>query len=165
MCAAPKGNQFWKLRSKNGRNKLFSTPELLWEAACEYFAYCDNHPWKVLKNKKKGKTKEEEECPTQCPYTLTGLCAYLDVGEEYWRNFKKEGHEGFSWVITRVENIIKSQQLQGAMVGAYNANIVSRINGLADKQEIDHSGNITTGFTVVVSSKEEAELLERLKGK
>lgn len=26
---APKGNQFWKLRSKHGRDKLFSSPEIL----------------------------------------------------------------------------------------------------------------------------------------
>ena len=28
--AAPKGNQFWMLRSKHGRDKLFATPEALW---------------------------------------------------------------------------------------------------------------------------------------
>lgn len=27
--AAPKGNQFWMLRSKHGRDKLFATPEAL----------------------------------------------------------------------------------------------------------------------------------------
>lgn len=38
------GNQFWKLRSKHGRDTLFSTPEKLWEAACEYFEWAtDNH--------------------------------------------------------------------------------------------------------------------------
>jgi DNA-packaging protein gp3 len=139
MCAAPKGNQFWKLRSKHGRDKLFATPELLWEAACEYFAYCDKNPWKVVKDKTKGKNKEKEESPTQCPYTLTGLMAYLDVSKSFWNDFKKGGHEDFSVVITRIENIIESQQLEGAIVGAFNANIVSRINGLADKQEIDHT--------------------------
>lgn len=43
--AAPTGNKFWMLRSKHGRDKLFSTPELLWEAACEYFQWCDENPW------------------------------------------------------------------------------------------------------------------------
>lgn len=41
--AAPKGNQFWMLRSKHGRDKLFATPEALWEAACEYFQWCDEN--------------------------------------------------------------------------------------------------------------------------
>jgi hypothetical protein len=47
--AAPKGNQFWMLRSKHGRDKLFATPEALWEAACEYFQWCDENPWTTRK--------------------------------------------------------------------------------------------------------------------
>jgi len=34
---APKGNQFWKARSKSGRGKIFRTPKSLWKAAEEYF--------------------------------------------------------------------------------------------------------------------------------
>ncbi|WP_347174524.1 hypothetical protein [Parabacteroides goldsteinii] len=43
--AASKNNQFWKLRSKHGRDILFSSPEFLWSAACEYFDWCDENPW------------------------------------------------------------------------------------------------------------------------
>lgn len=43
--AASKNNQFWKLRSKHGRDTLFSSPEFLWSAACEYFDWCDENPW------------------------------------------------------------------------------------------------------------------------
>ena len=42
--AAPEGNQFWKLRKKHGRNKKYDTAEELWNEACEYFQWCDNHP-------------------------------------------------------------------------------------------------------------------------
>ena len=38
---APKNNQFWKLRSKHGRDKIFKTPKILWEAACDYFEWCE----------------------------------------------------------------------------------------------------------------------------
>lgn len=161
MCAAPKGNQFWKLRSKHGRDKLFVTPQLLWEAACEYFEYCDKNPWRVTKSKKGVKGKETEETPTQCPYTLTGFLSYCDTSDSYWRKFKESANEDFFTVITRIENIIKSQQLEGAMVGAFNANIVARINGLAEKQEL--SGEVKTGLTVVVNNQEEADLLEQVK--
>ena len=37
------------LRSKHGRDKLFATPELLWDAACEYFQWCDENPWTTRK--------------------------------------------------------------------------------------------------------------------
>ena len=42
--SAPKGNEFWKLRSKHGRDKIFSDPNMLWEAACEYFQWCQDNP-------------------------------------------------------------------------------------------------------------------------
>ena len=69
--AAPTGNKFWMLRSKHGRDKLFSTPELLWEAACEYFQWCDENPWLSKKavqktvpvKRKKGKKVETVKFP------------------------------------------------------------------------------------------------------
>lgn len=54
---------------------------------------------------------------------------------------KKADHEDFSWVITRIENVIRTQQLEGAIVGAFNPNIVSRIIGLSDKQKVTHTIN------------------------
>ena len=135
MCAAPRGNQFWKLRNKHGRDKLFATPELLWESACEYFEWCDKHPWKVVKNKTKGKTKEKEETPTQRPYSLSGFMLYCDANEAYWRQFKAKNHRDFSTVISRIESVIETQQFEGAVVGAFNANIIARKLGLSDKQD------------------------------
>ena len=54
------------VKDKHGRDKLFSTPELLWEAACEYFQWCDENPWLSKKavqktvpvKRKKGKKVE-----------------------------------------------------------------------------------------------------------
>lgn len=133
--AAPKGNQFWKLRSKHGRDKLFATPDLLWDAACEYFQWCDDNPWCVIKNKTKGKTKEKEESLTQRPYTLSGFLSYCGANEAYWRQFKQADHEEFSTVVSRIENIIETQQLEGAIVGAFNPNIIARKLGLAEKND------------------------------
>ena len=129
------------MRNRHGRSKRFASPEQLWEAACEYFAYCDRTPWKVIKNKTKGEIKEKEESPTQRPYSLTGLMAYLDVSKSFWNDFKKGSHEDFSVVITRIENVIRTQQLEGAIVGSFNPNIVSRIIGLSDKQKVTHTIN------------------------
>ena len=139
--SAPKRNQFWKLRNKHGRSKRFASPEQLWEVACEYFAYCDRTPWKAIKNKTKGDIKEKEESHTQSPYSLTGLMAFLDVSSSYWLKFIEGANEDFFPVITRIENIIRTQQLEGAIVGAFNPNIVSRIIGLSDKQKVTHTIN------------------------
>lgn len=145
---APAGNQFWKLRSKHGRDKLFTTPELLWEAACEYFEWCEQHPW----NKKEGVKGGElagtvMDIPTERPFTLTALCLYLDVNTMYFRDFKKglggkedEASKDFSRVITRIEETIYAQKFEGAAVGAFNHNIIARDLGLADKSEHEHAG-------------------------
>jgi hypothetical protein len=158
MSPAPKGNQFWKLRSKHGRDKLFATADLLWEAACEYFEWCDEHPWMKVEQARaagkpglaiktqKGKVKDIQatrpaelaELPTQRPYTLTGLCLYLGCSQSYFYDFKdSKPTEDFSEIITRIEHTIETQQFEGATVGAYNANIVARKLGLADNQKID----------------------------
>ena len=38
--SAPVGNKFRELRSKHGRDKLFKSSKLLWQAACAYFQWC-----------------------------------------------------------------------------------------------------------------------------
>lgn len=104
--AAPTGNKFWMLRSKHGRDKLFSTPELLWEAACEYFQWCDENPWLSKKaiqktvpvRRKKGKKVEtvneqqvqQEVSPTSRPYSLTGFCIYVGASSKWWSTFRSE---------------------------------------------------------------------------
>lgn len=141
--AAPRRNQFWKNRSKHGRDKLFTTPDLLWTAATEYFEWCDKNPW--IKNEaiKSGDYAGQiVKVPTSRPYTLTGLCLYLDVNADYFRQFKenlKENEQDFSWVITRIEEIIYTQKFEGAAIGAFNANIIARDLGLTDKKELDHT--------------------------
>lgn len=145
---APKGNQFWKQRSTHGRKKLFETSKLMWDAACEYFQWCDDHPWIEEKTFGKKKTNRHkpviniETKPTQRPYTISGLCLYLDCNVQYFTDFKsaldKDEHD-FSIVITRIEQIIYTNKYEGAVVGAFNANIIARDLGLKDEQKHDHS--------------------------
>lgn len=132
---APQGNEYWKLRSKHGRDKLFETHQLLWKEACAYFKWCSENPW--IKTDYKGKDADKVEIPTARPFTLYGLCLYLGVNTKYFNDFKKTACEDFSEVIRRIEEVIKMQKLEGAMVGAFNANIVARDLGLTDRQEIN----------------------------
>lgn len=143
--AAPKGNQFWKLRSKHGRDKLFATPELLWEAACEYFEWCENNPWKMKEALKGGEMAGTVmDIPTARPYTLTGLALYLGASETFWREFRKGAKNDFLSVIDQIEQVIYTQKFEGAAVGAFNANIIARDLGLKDasKQEIKFDNEI-----------------------
>lgn len=149
--AAPLENKFWKLRSKHGRNKLFETPELMWEAACEYFEWCEDNPL-MSTEQAKGSPKSEKdeegnitwspsliELPKMRPFTLHGLCLYLDCNTAYFRTFKSQERaqkEDFSTVIASIEEVIYNQKFSGAASGFLNANIISRDLGLSDKAEI-----------------------------
>lgn len=138
--APPKGNQFWKQRSKHGRDYLFKTPEELRQACIEYFEWCDKNPWK----KTEFKEGRMRKIPTARPYTLSGLCIYLGASEAYWKNFRKAESlsDGFLSVIEWVEQVMRTQKFEGAAVGAFNANIISRELGLADAQKmVDDDGN------------------------
>lgn len=141
--AAPEGNQFWKLRSKHGRDKLFESPELMWEAACEYFQWCEDNPFykseaKVVQGGyKEPGSVEIAQLPYMRPFTIQGLCAYLDCNSKYFNDFRDAKHEGFSEVLTRITETIYNQKFSGAASGFFNANIIARDLGLADKKEVD----------------------------
>jgi len=147
--AAPAGNQFWKLRSKHGRDKLFESPELLWEAACEYFEWCEDNP--LIEIDFKGKDADEVRIPKMRVFTLQGLCLYLDCNVAYFRQFKSRNEtltEDFATVITRIEETVYNQKFTGASAGFLNPNIIARDLGLADKKELDHKGIPSPFFNV-----------------
>ena len=158
--AAPKGNKFWKNRSKHGRSKLFETPELLWEEACKYFDWCDNNPLKkqqLFNNK--GKIVKSDSNLMRA-YTMAGLCFYLKCNEAYLRTFKKqlpENEEDFNTVITDIEKVVFRQKFEGAAAGLLNANIIARDLGLSDKQDIknNHSGEMKVSHRNIETTEED----------
>ena len=159
--AATKNNEFWKFRSKHGRDTLFSSPDLLWSAACEYFEWCDYNPWykkEVIKSGKK--TGKCIDVPIQRPYTLIGLCCFVGCSEAYFRQFNTDKHEGFSTVISQIKQIIEVQQREGAIVGTFNANIISRMLGEIEKLDVVTGGEKLqfTGFNFLPYTPE-ADLL------
>lgn len=143
--AAPEGNQFWKLRSKHGRDKIFENADILWEACTEYFEATDARKW--VKKDWVGKDASEVERETETPYTWTGLFLFLDIDHETWRKYEKR--EDFVAISTRVRHIIYTQKFEGAAVGAFNANLISRDLGMVDKKEHDVKGMPATAFTIV----------------
>lgn len=137
------GNQFWRLRSRHGRDKLFATPELLWDAACEYFKWCVSHPLyetKAFAYQGKVVTKK---LPKLRAMTLSQLCFYLNCNEAYFRTFKAqlpEGEKDFNTVIVDIEKVIYDQKFQGAAADQLNANIIARDLGLKEHSELTGAG-------------------------
>jgi len=154
--AAPEGNEFWRLRAKHGRDKLFESPELLKEAAYEYFKYIvDNPDYEikpmVVSSGKEGSSVEMIRVPVKKPFLLEGLCTYLGCNPAYFRNFKNQERaqkEDFSSVIADIENIIYTQKLSGSISGFFNANIIARHLGLKDSSEVKHEGVTPPQFVI-----------------
>lgn len=160
--AAPEGNQFWKLRESHGRDLEYETPGDMWSEAANYFQWCDSHPWykneqlKTPIRKKDKETGEETittitQIPTARPYTLTGLCIYLGISLVAWKNYCKR--EDFVYITSHVEKIIETQQFEGAAVGAFNANIIARKQGLSDSNVLkgDKDNPIETKFDITLN--------------
>ena len=101
---APKGNQFWKARTKHGRDKIFASAELLWEACQEYFQWVEDNPLYEAKPFAFQGQSWIEEIPKMRAMTIGGLCVFIDIDETTWRDWRSQ--EVFSTVISRAERII-----------------------------------------------------------
>lgn len=150
--AATKGNQFWKARAKHGRDKIFKTPELMLEAAFDYFKWVEDNPLT------KAIIYQGEVCakPEQLmrAMTIKGLCIYWGVNTFYLNDFvgnldlEKELDKDFSQVINTIKEIIETQKFEGASAGLLNPNIIARDLGLSDKKEL--SGSVENPLTLVI---------------
>lgn len=138
--AATNGNQFWKARSKHGRDKLFESPETLWEACCEYFQWVEDNPlWSSKTVNFQGSPLDLPEAKMRA-MTISGICLFLDIDETTWRAWRVD--EDFSPIIKKADAVIYNQKLSGAAADLLNANIISRELGLTDKRETELSGSL-----------------------
>lgn len=139
MCAAPIGNQFWKQRTKHGRDKLFKSGKALWEACCEYFEWVEANPlYEMRPFHYQGEVIQEPVAKMRA-MTLTGLQLFLDIDDETWRRWRVD--KDFCGVVTQAEKIIYEQKFTGAAADLLNPNIIARDLGLADKQQTDVTTN------------------------
>ena len=164
MAATP-GNQWWKLRSKHGRDAIFSTPEVLESACKEYFKATDErNDWDG--QNWVGKDGGEVVVKKKVPYSLKGLCVFLGVSSHYFSEFKKsetfKSNKDFLEVYTRIEDIIQTQQIDGSMMGYYNASLTARLNGLVDKTDMT-SGGEPLKAQIIVQDQETSDNLAKLQ--
>ena len=123
---------------------LFSSPTLMWDSACEYFEWCMENP--IIDPRSFGGKQM-----IQRPFTMQGLCRYLDCNTAYFRQFKNElrgEDKDFATVITSIEETVYQQKFENAVIGVYNTNIIARDLGLTDKQEIKQDVKVNQVFEI-----------------
>lgn len=168
-----KGNKFWQLRSKHGRDRLFSSAEDMRIAAEEYFTWCDDNPLTKAEALKSGdRAGEIVFVPIPRPYTMQGLCSYLGCNLAYFSQFESSiknntdnNSKDFSNVITYIREVIYRQKFEGATAGYFNSNIIARDLGLVDKQDVNANVNaeVNSNQTIDLSTIPSNVLEELLK--
>lgn len=150
--AAPLGNQFWKARTKHGRDKIFKSAELLREACVEYFDWVEANPlWEMKAFAFQGVVTQEPVAKMRA-MTKGGLCLFLGIDQTTWNRWREGDDQDFCRVTHDAEEIIRCQKFSGAAADLLNANIIARDLGLTDKGEINHKstdGTMTPKITAI----------------
>lgn len=159
--SAPKGNKFWMARSSHGANPKFEHANDLWDACLEYFAWVEDNPlYEARLVSFQGISKVEQVAKMRA-MTITGLCTFLDISESTWYEWKAK-RKDLSEILTRVDQIIRTQKFEGASAELLNPNIIARDLGLADKRDNTSSDGTMTPKAALDVSKLSTKELGRL---
>lgn len=142
------GNQIWKRRKTTGYAPKFQTAEELAEACCEYFQWVEDNPlWEEKPFAYEGVVTFENVAKPRV-MTIQALCTFIGVTPPTWGNWRRDRPD-LKEVLDWAESVIYCNKFEGASAGLYNANIIARDLGLADKNELSgpNGGAIRTEVT------------------
>jgi hypothetical protein len=119
--------------------KYIETPDKMWEYFCKYAEQVKSNP--RFKTQFVGRDGEMVKEPLERPLTMEGFSLWLFENDittnlhDYLAN-TNDAYTDYSSICTRVREAIRRDQIEGGMVGQYNASITQRLNNLVDKQDI-----------------------------
>lgn len=148
---APDKNTYWTLREKHGRDPIFESPEELWGKCVEYFDWVEENPLQEEKIFHNSGEVTRTTVSKMRAMTQKGLCLYLGISEETWRNYRIK--KDFIEVTTRADAIIYTQKFEGAAAEFLNSNIIARDLGLKDNKDITSGGEKFNGFKFVIEDE------------
>lgn len=139
------GNQLWKHAARLGLKKQkYLTAEEMFEAVCGYFNWLENNPLMEAKAFSYEGDVTIEELPKMRAATIKGMCVYLGISSDAWREWRNPQDVKFRPelrdVMVWAENCIHEQKFTGAAAGLLNAALVMRDLGLVDKSQLQGPG-------------------------
>jgi len=148
-----------------GLHKNIESSDRLWELFQEFRDWLKSNP--IYKAEFNAKIGDLVYIPLERPLTWSRFDCYVrDLGiiedlEDYRQN-KDKRYSDFEGVITRINRYMYADKFEGASSGIFNANIIARDLGLAEKKETEHSGSmeITT-----LTEEQRLKRIEELKAK
>lgn len=123
------------------KHKYIETPEAMWELFLKYIRWTKENP--RYQYSLSNKTGEATAIPLERPLSQVGFRSFAaDEGStvtDYFSN--KDGrYSEYATICHRIEEAIRRDQIEGGMVGQYNASITQRLNGLTEKSDITTNG-------------------------
>lgn len=150
--------------NRAGRPLHYSPEELAGKFA-EYVAWCDEHPIVITRTAKGSNSspagdttfdRDEEEKKPQY-ISVKGFLVWLGESVSWWEMLDKDSSSAdeFLSVKSYIRAYCEENQSKLASAGIFKENIISRLLGLADKQQVS-----SPGVTIVVKSEEEKKKIE-----
>jgi len=122
------------------KSKYLKEPEDLYELFNAYIEATKGRVRRIPKATNKGVVYEEHTPPL----TIDGFKTFCNrAGSDINRYFYNVGGEYSAYVstVTRIKEEIRQDQIEGALIGQYNNNIVARLNGLTEKTDVTTGGD------------------------
>lgn len=142
---------------------LHFTPKQLAEKFQEYVWWCENNVIEI-EEKKSGSigmtsSRETKTIKKQRLISVHGFLVYIGKSKRWWSQLSEGKHgDKFSYLKEAVTDYCEDYQKEMAAAGIFNANIISRLLGLADKKELTGES-----INIIVNSQEEKEKIEGMK--
>ena len=142
---------------------LHYTPKQLAEKFEEYVHWCENNEMEIEEKQKgivgNGYVDKSTKNYKQRLVSVHGFLVFIGKTKRWWSQLSdgKQG-EKFSYLKESITEYCEDYQKEMAAAGVFNANIISRLLGLADKKELTGEA-----INIIVNSQEEKEKLESMK--
>lgn len=135
-----------------GRPRKFPTPDDLWAAFEEYREWAENHPWYKYDSIKSGENAGTLiPIPTTRPLTEWEFAVFCNMSRTGLIEYCKR--DEYSDIYSRIKDTMSAQRISGGMAGAYNGNLVARIDGITEKSEIDQTNHFPDGIQINFTHK------------
>lgn len=130
-----------------GKHKYIETPEKLYQLFEDYKAQLK--PREIQKATAAG-VKSEWHKP---PLTVSGFRTYCHkIGitiVHYFAN-TDNAYNDYRTICTHIEDEIRTDQIEGGMVGQFNPSITQRLNGLTEKTDVTTNGKEINEIKVTI---------------
>ena len=129
--------------------KYIESPQQMWQLFLDYAEATKARKRRVPKATPKGMQYEEHEPPL----TIEGFKSYChdqvcDINRYFYN--VEEAYPEYVSICSRIKERIRTDQIEGGMVGQYNASITQRLNNLTERVDQTSGGEKVNNITVEI---------------